>query len=282
MKFESVLTFWGCRGSIPSPGIQTIVYGGNTSCVSVEYKNHLLIFDAGSGLRKLGQSLVTREDLETIKGSLFLTHTHWDHIQGLPFFIPAFQKDNRFVIYGERKMGNSLEAVLGEQMQGPFFPVEMDAFQADIDFHEVETNQKLEIQENIHVTPFRLIHPNAAVGYLLQIENVRLAYITDHEHQVHKLTNTILERVQGIDVLIHDAQYSRKEIENGKKGWGHSAWEDVVDLAITAKVKQLFLYHHDPEITDEQLNERQLLAQQRFPDTHIAREGLKIPMSKFA
>ncbi|KPA12103.1 beta-lactamase [Candidatus Magnetomorum sp. HK-1] len=207
-----------------------------------------MIFDAGTGLRKFGQALIDIENLETIKGSLFLSHTHWDHIQGLPFFLPTFLKDNRFIIYGERKKGISLEEILAEQMQGPFFPLEMDAFQADIDFHEVETNKKIEIREDIHVTPFRLTHPNAAIGYLLQIEDIRLAYVTDHEHKVHQLSTNVLEMVQGVDVLIHDAQYSRKEIENGKKGWGHSAWEDVIDLAIDAKVGQLFLYHHDPEI----------------------------------
>ncbi|MFC1669655.1 MBL fold metallo-hydrolase [Spirochaetota bacterium] len=282
MKSESILTFWGCRGSIASPGVHTIVYGGNTSCVSVEHENYMLIFDAGTGLRKLGQALIGRDDLATIKGSLFLTHTHWDHIQGLPFFYPVFLKENRFTIYGERKKEHSLEYVLAEQMQEPFFPLEMDdVFQADLDFHEIKVDQKMKIREDIHITPFRLNHPNASVGYLLQIDNIRLAYVTDHEHKVRQLTTNILEMVQGVDVLIHDAQYSRKEIENGKKGWGHSAWEDVIDLAIKAKVGQLFLYHHDPEITDEQLNERQLLAQQSFRQANIAREGLKIPLSKF-
>jgi ribonuclease BN (tRNA processing enzyme) len=113
---------------------------------------------------------------------------------------------------------------------------------------------------------------------VLQLEETRVAYVTDHEHALEQLSPSVLEAVRGIDVLIHDAQYSRDELRHGKQGWGHSAWEDVVHLAQEAQVKQLFLFHHDPAATDEHLNERQFLAQQRFPQTFVAREGLKIPL----
>jgi phosphoribosyl 1,2-cyclic phosphodiesterase len=278
MEAEATLTFWGVRGSIPAPGLHTITFGGNTSCVSVEYCGHVVIFDAGSGLRQLGLYLMAR-DKPPITGSLFLTHTHWDHIQGLPFFTPAFTPENQFVIYGEARRRYPLVELMEDQIQHPFFPVEMkDLFQAQIDFRELASGDTVEIHPQIRVTAFRLTHPNAALGYVLQIEDRLVAYVTDHEHSLEQLSPQVVQAVRGVDLLIHDAQYSRDEIERGKKGWGHSAWEDVVQLAIEAQVKQLFLFHHDPAATDEVLNERQFQAQQLFAQTFIAREGLKIPL----
>jgi phosphoribosyl 1,2-cyclic phosphodiesterase len=279
MRSESVLTFWGVRGSIPAPGIHTVAFGGNTACVSVEHKGYILIFDAGSGIRMLGQHLVDREDINIIKGCIFLSHMHWDHIQGLPFFTPAFSEENRFVIYGEGKRKVSLPEILKEQMQGPYFPTDMDTlFQAQIEFREVEPNQVIQMADDITVTPFRLTHPNAALGYLLQVSKAHIAYVSDHEHKSGELSQGVLEMVQGVDVLIHDAQYTWEELARGKRGWGHSAWEDVVDLAIEAQVERLFLFHHDPTTTDEQLLERQLLARQRFLNTTVARDGLRVPL----
>ena len=126
MRSEGILAFWGVRGSIPSPGIHTITFGGNTSCVSVEYEGYIFIFDAGSGIRKLGQHLVKREDINVIKGSIFLSHMHWDHLQGLPFFTPAFSEENQFTVYGEGRHKLSLPKILEDQMQVPYFPVDMD------------------------------------------------------------------------------------------------------------------------------------------------------------
>ena len=279
MTADGTLTFWGVRGSIPAPGLHTVTFGGNTSCVSVEYGEHVVIFDAGSGLRRLGLYLLARPASPPITGSLFLTHTHWDHIQGLPFFTPAFAPENQFVIYGEARRRYSLIELIEDQIQHPFFPVEMqDLFRAHVNFRELESGETVEIGAQSRVTAVRLTHPNAALGYVLQLNALRVAYITDHEHPLEQHSPQVLEAVRGVDLLIHDAQYSRDEIRNGKQGWGHSAWEDVVQLALEAQVKQLFLFHHDPEATDEHLNERQFLAQQRFPSTFVAREGLKIPL----
>lgn len=279
MAAKGVLTFWGVRGSIPAPGFQTITFGGNTSCVSIEYDEQVAIFDAGSGLRKLGLHLMGHRDSAAIQGSIFLSHTHWDHIQGLPFFTPAFAPNNRFVIYGEARRTYSLVELMEDQIQHPFFPVEMkELFQAHINFRELRSGDSVEIQPHVHVTAFRLTHPNAALGYVIQIENTRIAYVTDHEHPLEHPSPRVLQAVTGVDLLIHDAQYSREDIRQGKKGWGHSAWEDVVELAIAAQVKHLYLFHHDPEASDEHLNERQFCAQQLFPRTYVAREGLKIPL----
>src|SRR5437016_479302 len=145
------LTFWGVRGSIPAPGLHTITFGGNTSCVSVEYGEHVIIFDAGSGLRQLGLYLMARET-PPITGSLFLTHTHWDHIQGLPFFTPAFTPENHFVIYGVARPRYPLVELMEDQIQHPFFPVEMqDLFRAQIDFRELASGDTVEINPQIRV-----------------------------------------------------------------------------------------------------------------------------------
>ena len=278
METEGTVTFWGVRGSIPAPGLHAVTFGGNTSCVSVEYRGHIIIFDAGSGLRPLGRALLAREE-PPITGCLFLTHTHWDHIQGLPFFAPAFAPENQFVIYGEARRRYPLVELMEDQIQHPFFPVEMkDLFRAHIDFRELASGDTVALHPQMRVTAVRLTHPNAALGYVLHLEDRRVAYITDHEHPLDQLSPQVLQAVTGVDLLIHDAQYSREEIRQGKQGWGHSAWEDVVQLAIEAQVRQLFLFHHDPAATDEHLNERQFLAQQIFPQTFIAREGLKIPL----
>lgn len=279
MQTQGSLTFWGVRGSIPAPSLSTITFGGNTSCVSVEYDNHVVIFDAGSGLRRLGLYLIARQEPQVIQGSIFLTHTHWDHIQGLPFFTPAFVPKNQFTVYAEARQKYSLIELMEEQIQHPFFPVEMhDLFQAHINFREVKTGETVTIKPRMQMSTLRLHHPNAAIGYILQVKNMRIAYVTDHEHPLEQPSLEVQEAVAGVDILIHDAQYSRDEIRDGKKGWGHSAWEDVVYLARQAQVKQLFLFHHDPEATDEMLNERQFIAQQHFPKTFVAREGLKIPL----
>ena len=221
MAADGTLTFWGVRGSIPAPGLHTVTFGGNTSCVSVEYGEHVMIFDAGSGLRKLGLYLQARDAPPPITGCLFLTHTHWDHIQGLPFFTPAFAPENQFVIYGEARHRYSLVELMEDQIQHPFFPVEMpDLFRAHIDFHELASGETVEIAPHIDVTAVRLTHPNAALGYVLQLEALRVAYITDHEHPLEQLSPAVVEAVTGVDLLIHDAQYSRDEIRTGKKGWG--------------------------------------------------------------
>ncbi len=279
MASHILVTFWGVRGSIASPGLHTIVFGGNTSCVSVETQDHIVILDAGSGIRELGQYLMKKTPRKAINGSILLSHVHWDHIQGLPFFAPARVKDNQFTLYGERKQQLSLAQILTEQMQSPYFPVDMETmYQAQTIFREVEARHTIAIDPDLFVTPFRLTHPNGALGYLLHIGDRRIAYVTDHEHSLGHLSPEVLAMTADVDLLIHDAQYSRAEIATEKRGWGHSAWEDVVELAIESDVGHLLLFHHDPEATDEILNERQFLAQKIFPYTTVAREGLKIPL----
>ncbi len=282
MATQSRLTFWGCRGSIPTPGADTVVFGGNTSCVSIEHGQHLMVFDAGTGMRTLGQHLISRPDLASLQGHIFLSHTHWDHIQGLPFFTPAFQPELHFTIYGEQKGTQTLGDVLRAQMQTPYFPVAMETvFRASMRFEDIQPDRSLHVGTDITVMPFGLDHPGGSIGYRVQIGDVCIAYVTDHEHPVDNFAPEVLASVCDADVLIHDAQYSRAELRQGKQGWGHSAWEDVVDFARVARVRQLFLFHHDPTRTDEELGQRESLAKQRFPSTHVAREGLQVDLNPY-
>ena len=153
-----------------------------------------------------------------------------------------------------------------------------ELYQANLNFHELGCNDPIQVLPHVAIKSFRLHHPNSALGCLLNIEGVRIAYLTDHEHEVETLSPTMLQETSGVDILIHDAQYTREELRKDKTGWGRSVWEDVVQFSIKAEVKQLYLFHHDPETTDGQLNARQFMAQQIFPQTFVAREGVIIPL----
>ncbi len=279
MDTQAVLTFWGCRGSISSPGYDTKIFGGNTPCITVEYKDQVLIFDAGTGIRNVGNYLIEKSKQRPINAHLFISHFHGDHVEGLPFFRPLYQLSNRFSIYGEGKDDLSFADVLRNRIKPPYFPVELDTlFAAGISYHEVCEKQAIVIDEDMSVMPIRLIHPNGAIGFRIQIGDLSIAYVTDHEHEIGRISPLLVESLQNTDILIHDAQYDREAINNGKQGWGHSAWEDVVDFAHAVNAGQLFLFHHDPESNDEILFERQRLARQARPATSIAREGLVVAL----
>jgi phosphoribosyl 1,2-cyclic phosphodiesterase len=271
----ATLTFWGVRGSIPTCGRETIRHGGNTSCVSIEHGDCLVILDAGTGIRRLGTHLLSQGRPGGIEGSILLSHEHWDHIQGLPFFAPLFSTGHRFVIYGEPKRG-TLEEIIRNQMREPYFPIELDAFEASIRFVDVGPGHEIQLGEAVSATTHRLTHPNGALGYLLHVDGKRVAYVTDHEHEAGHLSPEVLDMTRGADILIHDSQYSREHLQKDRRGWGHSAWEDVVDLALEARVQTLFLFHHDPDATDEELDDRLARACQRFPGARMAREGLTV------
>jgi phosphoribosyl 1,2-cyclic phosphodiesterase len=277
LKME--LRFWGVRGSIAAPGPDTIKVGGNTTCVSLEMHGHIFVFDGGTGIRQLERYLED-EDRARWRGSIFLTHYHWDHIQGLPFFAPAFRGENRFRIYGERKKGSAIEEILSDQMQEPYFPISIEALEGLVDFAELGVGTHLEILPNTTVRTVRLDHPNHALGYRLDSPHGSFCFITDQEHPAKGLNENIIDFVQGATVLIHDAQYTPEEKRGPKAGWGHSSWEEAALTAREAGVECLYLAHHDPERTDDALKVILRKARRIYPNTQLATESSTHDFSK--
>lgn len=272
------IKFWGVRGSIPCPGKETVRYGGNTSCVEMQVGKERLIFDGGTGLRLLGQSMLTEMPIEA---HLFFTHTHWDHIQGFPFFTPAFKRDNIFHIYGiPAPNGATIKQRLHDQMLHPNFPVPLQIMQGGLQFYDLEMGEVIEIGD-VRIETGRLNHPGEAVGYRVSWRNFSVAFITDTEHFPHHLDQEVLQLARQADVLIIDSTYTDAEYydtDNSKVGWGHSTWQEAVKVAKAAQVKQLVLFHHDPAHIDQQLDAIAQEAALEFPATVLAYEGLVIEL----
>ncbi|WP_029681687.1 MBL fold metallo-hydrolase [Picosynechococcus sp. NKBG15041c] len=279
-KSEFTIKFWGVRGSVPCPGKKTVRYGGNTPCVEMLVGQQRLIFDGGTGLRLLGEELMAQGS--PVQGHLFFSHSHWDHIQGFPFFAPAFQAGNSFNIYGvlmgEDGDGVTIRQRLHDQMLHPNFPVPLQVMQSDLRFFALAVAENLPLGD-VTVTNARLNHPGGAVGYRVDWQGLAAAYITDTEHYPDRLDEAVLTLAQGVDVLIIDATYTEQEYHNpqgGKVGWGHSTWQEAVKVAQASQVKQLVLFHHDPSHDDDCLDEICGAARQKFAQTTVAQEGQSI------
>ncbi len=245
--------FWGTRGSIASPGHETVRYGGNTSCVEVRLDDgSVLILDAGTGIRKLGNALV--EEFEHIEAFLFVTHTHWDHIQGFPFFRPAFLKATKLWIAGCAAGSKHIGDVLIGQMESAFFPVSFGDLTADLEF--VQNSEPLWHMGSAVLHGFSLNHPGGGCGVKIVADDSTLVYLTDNElaRPGHDSTinEKVIEFVRDADMLIHDAQYRAEDFPR-HMGWGHSCYEDVIQVAMDANVQRLLLFHHDPDRTDDQV-----------------------------
>ena len=255
------VTFWGTRGSIPAPGPGTIRYGGNTSCVEVRGDNGtLVICDSGTGIRELGLHLMATSN--PVRGHLLFSHTHWDHIEGWPFFNPALARGNEFILHAVAGAHKSLETVLANQMEYPYFPITLDDMNARIVFEEVQ--ERPFSVDGVQVTPFRLNHTTTCLGYRLEADGKAFVYASDTEPHVHdgntpdetgprlshQADRALAEFVAGADLLVMDAQYTDREYAE-KRGWGHSTTSYATDVAVLGRVKRLALYHHDPAHTDE-------------------------------
>jgi phosphoribosyl 1,2-cyclic phosphodiesterase len=271
---QFTVKFWGVRGSIPSPGPHTVRYGGNTPCVAMQVGGKQFIFDAGTGLHVLGQSLLAHMPLE---GYIFFTHSHWDHIQGFPFFTPAFINGNKFHIYGAiAPDGSTIEQRLNDQMLHPNFPVPLQIMQANLDFHDLVPGQTLQIDE-ISIDTAHLNHPGEALGYRVNWRGGAVAYITDTEHFPDRLDKNVLGLADNADILIYDSTYTEDEYhaeKSPKVGWGHSTWQEAVKMAKAANVKTLVIYHHDPSHNDDFLDQIGQQASAKFSGAIMAREGL--------
>ena len=271
--------FWGTRGSIATPGPQTVRYGGNTSCVEVRtLKGTLIVLDAGTGLRVFGEALMA--DGGAQRGHILIGHTHWDHIQGFPFFTPLFVPGNEWDVYAPRGFGESLRETLAGQMQYTYFPVSLDALGATIRYHDLIEGSFM--IDEVRVTARYMNHPALTLGYKLEANGISVVYATDHEchshaaalpgppdGHVHTPTHPGDQRhgtfIAGADLLIHDTQYTAEEYPS-RAGWGHSTLEYAVDLAVAGGVKQLALFHHDPRRDDAAVDALVIASRQRVLD----------------
>ena len=301
--------FWGVRGSIPSPGLITGKYGGNTACIELRVgpDDRLIIIDAGSGIRPLGNALMTNDLSDgPIKAEIFLSHTHWDHIMGYPFFTPIYVPTTEVKIYGPVTFEDDpLEAVVGGQMKYRYFPINVGELSSNIEFIRLKEDPFFDLGNGLKLSTKLLNHPISSLGYRFEYdgkvvctcydtEPFRNLFITDPEdpsydeamalegEEVATEQNMVVEEFfAGADLLIHDAQYTEEEY-SGRVNWGHTSIEYAIAAANRAGVKKLALFHHDPDRTDEQLDE---LAEKycqpgKFGDTELffAREGMVLSL----
>lgn len=248
------IKIWGCRGSIPSPGCDTSEYGGNTTCVEVRPEDgSLIVIDAGTGIRCLGNSLLEVQGPKTVH--LLLTHAHWDHLQGFPFFVPAYMEEYSIRVRGGPFAKTSLEGFLAHQMDPPYFPVPFRDLKASFDFQE-ENGRRLSIGD-VDIVPIVLKHPNGGYGYKFKEDGKTFVFLTDNEigfdHPGGLSDAEYAEICRGADLLVHDGQYTDREYEVSR-GWGHSTFRAVTDLGVSAQVKRLGIFHHDPRHLDQDLD----------------------------
>jgi len=279
--------FWGVRGSIPAPGASTSRYGGNTSCVEIRAGGRVLIADAGTGIRALGDSLLREKAGAPVEAHIFIGHTHWDHVQGLPFFAPLYRPESLLTLYGVPGTTRSFRDVIAGQMSSAYFPVRLDEVPSKPAF--------VELRDPVEIGPVRasyhfLNHPGITIGFRFEHAGRALCYLSDHEPYAKlnargeftdKEDAAIAKFAAGADLLIAESQYTTEEYRQ-RRGWGHSTFEDVLDLAHKAGVKRLALYHHDPARDDAAMDaleaECQKAAAARGGKLEVlaAREGMEL------
>lgn len=268
--------FWGVRGSIACPSPQHVEYGGNTSCIEIRAGDQRFILDAGTGIRNLGQEFLKQGYK---RSHLLLTHTHWDHINGFPFFTPAYVPGNEFHVMAGHLMDiGGVRQVLASQMANPTFPVPLEVMQANLSFEDFRAGDHFSVSRDVKVITAPLNHPNGATGYRIEYEGKAVCYVTDTEHVIGQPDQNVLGLIEGADLVIYDTTYGDDEFEP-KIGWGHSTWQEGIRLCKAANVKRLALFHHDPEHEDDKMREIEAAAQAMWSNSFAAKDMMVVEIS---
>jgi len=269
------LKFWGVRGSIPCPSPDHVIYGGNTSCVEVHLDDTHIILDAGTGLRLLGKSMLARA---VEHATLLMTHTHWDHIIGFPFFAPAyapgFQLD---IMAGHAADDGGIQDLVSRHMSGPMFPVPLEAMNATMRFQDFEPGSSFALAGGVTVRTAVLNHPNGAIGYRLEYGGLSVCYVTDTEHVPGHPDENVLSLITGADLVIYDCTYTDAEFP-ARLGWGHSTWQEGIRLCQAAGVGRLAVFHHDPDHDDVFMGRLEDEIRQAWPNALVARDGMELTL----
>lgn len=283
MAQTTKLIFWGVRGSTPTLERDTWRYGGNTPCLELTAPDGArFILDCGTGLRMLGNEWLKAPHDAGIEAQVLVTHYHWDHIQGIPFFHPFFDARNRFHFFSfqSQDLGpNSLRQVLEAQLAKPYFPIDVSTMSAEREFREIAGGEKWEVK-GTKVTAAWLNHPQGCLGYRLDTAAGSVVYATDNEPGAAEFDANLRQLASGADVLIYDAQYSPEQLASTRKGWGHSSWLEGTKIARQVKARNLILFHHDPDSPDQKVDQFLSAARQEFPATWAATEGMSITLSE--
>jgi phosphoribosyl 1,2-cyclic phosphodiesterase len=273
------IRFWGVRGSTPTTEPGNARYGGNTPCIEVRLQNGtLIVFDCGTGLRLLGKHLLAEFGQHPIAAHIFLTHYHWDHLQGLPFFAPLYGCGNTFLFYSHvRKSRTRLKSVIEGQMSYPFFPVDLRATQSTRRFCDF-IDKPINI-EGALISSAPMHHPQGCAGYRIEADGATFVLATDTEPGSSVHDRAVRELARNADVLVYDCQYTPEELSGPKRGWGHSSWFEGTAIAGSSGVKRLVMFHHDPDHDDAFVDGLVANAQREFENSEGAREGLELELS---
>ena len=276
--------FYGVRGSVPVCGANFSEFGGNTTCFYLDLlvkppeEKIIVIFDAGTGIRQLGKDIASGEIGLTKHILLHFSHFHWDHIQGFPFFAPAYFKDQSIALFSPHCLAPGpevLKNVFARQMQSEYFPVQLDNMGADMRFYTNEEFQHfLQLDRNVDFRYMHHNHPGGAYSYRLDGYGKSVAICTDLEHG-ETINEDVVEFCKNVDLLVHEAQYTAEELQE-RRGWGHSSYDQAIEVARRANAKQLYITHHDPDHDDDFLINIEKDCQQKFPNCHLAREGTEV------
>ena len=270
--------FWGVRGSTPTPQAGNLRYGGNTSCVEVRHEHSLFVFDCGTGFRTLGQQLQGESNGQPIRAHIFVSHFHWDHIQGIPFFRPLYENSNNQFAFHSSRRTRTLERVMEEQMASPYFPVNTSEMKAERSFYDMEEGQSQ--VDTATVRALWLNHPQGCMGFRLETRDGILVYATDNEPGDEVFDKNVRKLAEGADVLIYDSQYLPEEYAAKRRGWGHSHWREAVNIVMESGAKELVLFHHDPDHDDELIDQVVNEARNYYPRVRAAAEGMEIKIPR--